>query len=55
MGSYVEHPNYATYHVANFARPLPQSVIDGGKIRYIRRNIGAFPNWRMFYAGLLSR
>ncbi len=54
-GSYVEYPNYATYHVANFARPLPQSVIDGGKIRQYSKKHWCFSQLRTFYAGLFHQ
>ena len=54
-GSYVEHPNYATYHVANFARPLPQSVIDGGKIRQYSKKHWCLSQLRTFYAGLFQQ
>ncbi|MBS0652631.1 MAG: glycosyltransferase family 2 protein [Verrucomicrobia bacterium] len=53
-GSYVEYPNYSSYHVANFAQPLPQSVIDGRKIRQYSKNHWCFSQLRTFYAGIFQ-
>ncbi len=53
-GSYVEYPNYSSYHVANFAQPLPQSVIDGRRIRQYSKNHWCFSQLRTFYAGIFQ-
>lgn len=54
-GSYVEYPNYSSYHVANFAQPLPRSVIDGRKIRQYSKNHWCFSQLRTFYAGIFQK
>ncbi len=54
-GSYVEYPSYSTQHVANFARPLPLSVIESGKVRDYSKKHWCLSQLRTFYAGLFKQ
>lgn len=54
-GSYVEYPNYSSYHVANFAQPIPQSVIDHNKVRKYSKKHWCFSQLRTFYVDLFHQ
>ncbi len=53
-GSYIEYPSYG-YTVANFARPLPDEVVQKNGVREYTRKHWCLSHLRTFYASLFKQ